>query len=105
MRHPTIRTPQHGAEVCLEFYHCRANGRPTGQGSTGAGLLCYLRLFQRREEIMGIEKMPSGRKMESAKEDETCPNCRGKGTTGDSPNNIRMCTRCGGRGKIRAAAR
>jgi DnaJ-class molecular chaperone len=54
---------------------------------------------------MGIEKMPGGRKMETANEDETCPNCRGKGTTGDSPNNIRMCPRCGGRGKIRAAAR
>jgi DnaJ-class molecular chaperone len=54
---------------------------------------------------MGIEKMPSGRKMETANEDETCPNCRGKGTTGDSPNNIRMCTRCGGRGKVRAPAR
>jgi DnaJ-class molecular chaperone len=51
---------------------------------------------------MGIEKMPSGRRMESAVEDEICPDCRGKGTTGDSPNNIRICTRCKGRGKIRA---
>jgi DnaJ-class molecular chaperone len=49
---------------------------------------------------MGLEKMPSGRRMESSNEDETCPDCRGKGMTGDSPNNVRICRRCSGKGKI-----
>jgi DnaJ-class molecular chaperone len=54
---------------------------------------------------MGLEKMPSGRRLESSNEDETCTHCRGKGMTGDSPNNVRICTRCGGRGKIRKPGR
>ena len=54
---------------------------------------------------MGIERMPNGRRMEGNIEDETCPACRGKGMTGDSPNNVRMCTRCSGKGKIRAPSR
>lgn len=29
---------------------------------------------------MGIEKMPSGRRIETRQEDETCPDCKGKGT-------------------------
>jgi DnaJ-class molecular chaperone len=56
---------------------------------------------QLREEYMGLEKMPSGRRMETGSEDEVCPDCRGKGTTGNSPENIRMCRRCDGKGKIR----
>jgi DnaJ-class molecular chaperone len=54
-----------------------------------------------REEMMGIECMPSGRRTETSSEDETCPDCRGKGMTGNSPNNIRMCKRCDGKGKLR----
>jgi len=50
---------------------------------------------------MSLERMPQGRRMETRIEDETCPDCKGKGTTGDSPNNVRMCRRCGGKGKIR----
>jgi DnaJ-class molecular chaperone len=62
----------------------------------------YISWSVQREEQMGIEKMPSGRRMETSGEDETCPDCRGKGMTGDSPNNIRICTRCKGKGKVRA---
>ena len=54
---------------------------------------------------MGIETMPNGRKMEVKAENETCPDCRGKGSVGNSPNNIRMCSRCNGRGKLKSAAR
>ena len=54
---------------------------------------------------MGIERVPNGRRMESGSENETCPECRGKGTTGNSPNNVRMCTRCGGKGKLRVPGR
>ena len=51
---------------------------------------------------MSLERMPNGRTLESSIEDETCPDCRGKGTTGDSPNNVRECQTCNGRGKVRA---
>jgi DnaJ-class molecular chaperone len=51
---------------------------------------------------MSLERMPQGRRVETYGENETCPDCKGKGTTGDSPNNIRMCGRCKGSGKIRA---
>jgi DnaJ-class molecular chaperone len=61
-----------------------------------------VREYIQREGEVGMEKMPNGRRMESAIEDETCPKCRGKGTTGDSPNTVRMCGRCSGRGKVRA---
>ena len=54
---------------------------------------------------MGIERMPNGRRMESAVEDETCPDCHGKGMTGSSPNNVRICTRCDGKGKLRKPGR
>jgi hypothetical protein len=49
---------------------------------------------------MGLEKMPSGRRTETSGEDEVCPNCQGKGTTGNSPDTIRMCKRCDSKGKI-----
>jgi hypothetical protein len=37
--------------------------------------------LNRRNKLMGIERMPNGRWMETAIEDETCPDCRGKGMT------------------------
>ena len=52
---------------------------------------------------MSLERMPNGRRLEGNIEDEVCPDCRGKGTTGDSPNNVRVCQKCNGRGKVRAA--
>jgi len=51
---------------------------------------------------MSLERMPNGRRLEGNVEDETCPDCRGKGTTGESSDNVRTCKRCDGRGKIRA---
>jgi DnaJ-class molecular chaperone len=51
---------------------------------------------------MSLERMPNGRRTETCVEDEVCPECRGKGTTGDSSENVRMCRRCNGRGKVRA---
>jgi len=54
---------------------------------------------------MGIEKVPNGRRMETTVEDEICSQCHGKGTVGNSPNTIRSCPRCGGRGKVRSPAR
>jgi DnaJ-class molecular chaperone len=53
---------------------------------------------------MSLERMPNGRRLETNVEDETCPVCRGKGTTGDSPDNVRTCRRCDGRGKVRGAS-
>ncbi len=51
---------------------------------------------------MSLERMPNGRKKETYGEVEECSRCRGKGTVGDSPNNVRMCPTCNGTGKVRS---